>query len=96
MMQHVDTALIVGCYICLISMYVWVFKQVEEVKEMVHAHNESKLHVSSDDLVFRDVCQIQVKRFEERITEVKEDVSKVQTGMDKGFEDIKNLLKDKS
>ena len=66
---------------------------------MIHAHNDSDRHVKSEDLVFRDVCELQVKGFEEKIKsvkqdvkEVKQDVSEIKSGMDKGFSDIKNIL----
>jgi len=92
--QHVDTAMIIGCYLAIIGLYVYVFKCNKEVMLMLHRHeNESDKHVTSDDLVYKDVCQLQVKRFEERIQEVKNDVQEVKTDIRTGFSEIKQILK---
>ena len=95
MIQHVDAALIVGCYVSIIALYVWVFKAIQEIKDMVNKHaNSSEKHTSSHDLVFRDVCAVQVKRFEERIDEVKVDVCDLKSQINTGFHEVKALIKD--
>lgn len=99
--QHIDTAMIIGCYLAIIGLYVYVFKSNKEIMLMLHRHeNESNKHVKSEDLVYKDVCELQVKRFEERINEVKEDVSvvksdikDVKSDIKAGFNEMKQLLK---
>jgi len=92
--QHIDTAMIIGCYLAIIGLYIWVFKKLQEITNMQHRHEtEANKHVKSEDLVFRDVCQVQVKRFEERISEVKVELGEVKSDIRTGFHEIKELLK---
>lgn len=94
-MQHVDTALIVGCYIAVIYLYVWVFKNMEAMREMLHSHtNQTGQHVEGKDLVYRDVCAIQVKRFEEKLADVKSDLIDLKSSINSGFDDVKDALKE--
>lgn len=102
-MQHVDTALIVGCYIAIITLYVWTFKTVSGVVNMQHKHEtEANKHVKSEDLVYRDVCNLQTKHFQAQIDDVKVDMNEikirlkeVKTGMAQGFSEVKDLLRSK-
>jgi len=87
-MQHIDMALIVGCYIAIIYLYVWVFRALEGIKDMGNKHyQDAGKHVDSKDLVYRDVCSIQVKRFEEKLEDVKQSVNA-------GFSDLKEMIKE--
>jgi len=93
-MEHIDTALLVGCCLAILSHAIWTFKNIQEIRGMLFSHeNESERHIKSEDLVFRDVCSLQVKRFEEKIAEVKYDVQEVKTDIKNGFNDIKELIK---
>ena len=95
-MQHIDTALLVGCYIAIIALYVWVFRTIEEMKEMLYRHQaDACKHVESKDLVYRDVCAVQVKRFEENLEVVKDDVREVKDQIKIGFDEVKVLIKEK-
>ena len=88
MIKHIDAALIVGCYIAIIALYVWVFKTIQELRDMFHRHeNKSEKHTPSTDLVFKDVCELQVKRFEEKIDSMKEHLHT-------GFNEVKELIKE--
>ena len=87
-MQHIDMALITGCYIAIIYLYVWVFRALEGIKDMVNKHQQDAgKHVDSKDLVYRDVCSIQVKRFEEKLEDVKLSVNV-------GFSELKAMIKE--
>ena len=87
-MQHIDMALIAGCYIAIIYLYVWVFRALEGIKDMVNKHyQDAGKHVDSKDLVYRDVCSVQVKRFEEKLEDVKLSVNA-------GFSELKEMIKE--
>ena len=96
-MQYMDTALLVGCYIAIISHILWSIKTIEAVKQMIHQHeNRSGQHVDEKDLVRSEVCALQVKRFEEKIAEVKQDVTDVKQQIETGFNEVKQLIRSKS
>lgn len=76
-MEYISIAAIAGCYLAIIGMYVWVFRQIQEVKKMVHDHTQKAgAHIDSDKLVFKEVCDQKVLRFEEKIEDVKETMHK--------------------
>ena len=94
--QHVDTALLIGCYMAIISHMIWSFKAMQRLRDMLFMHeSHSEVHVKSNDLVFRDVCDQKVKNFAESIAEVKQDVKEVKQSIDKGFNDLRGLIQDK-
>ena len=102
-MEHADTGMIIGCYVAIIGCYiavigcyVWTFRLIQGQKDMLFKH-ETQLdtHQSSKDLMFKDVCDERVKRIEDKIKNVQSDVSEVKTGMDRGFSEIKALLRGK-
>jgi len=80
MSEHVDTALLILCLTALLSNYVWTFLQIQKVKEMIHEHtSKSGVHTDSKELVFKDVCSIQVKAVLDKISGVKEDVEEIKS-----------------
>jgi len=94
-------AAIAGNYIAVIGLYIYAFKSRQEIIDMVYKHEtESDKHVKSEALVYRDVCKLQVKRFEERIDEVKSEVQGLKSDIDgiksdisTGFSEVKTLIK---
>ena len=87
-MQHIDMVLIVGCYIAIISHVIWTFRALREMEgDMNKHHQDAGKHVDSKDLVYRDVCSIQVKRFEEKLEDVKQSVNV-------GFSELKEMIKE--
>jgi len=50
--------------------------------------------VDGKELVFRDVCTLEVKRFEEKLEDVKNDVGEVKRSINEGFKDIKEMIKE--
>ena len=88
MIPYIQVVMIIGCYLAIIALYVWVFKTTQELRDMFHKHNnESEKHTLSTDLVFKDVCELQVKRFEEKIDSVK-------ASLHTGFDEVKALIKE--
>lgn len=87
---------VVGCYLAIITMYVWVgrqlvlmFREISEVKDMLNRHkNESDKHTPSTDLVFKDVCDIQVRHFKETVDELKNTIKEE-------FTEVKSLIREK-
>ncbi len=98
--QHVDTAMIVGCYLAIIGLYIYTFKATQQVRDMVFKHRAEKdIHVNSKDVVYKDVCDERMGRIDDKIetiqsdiTEIKTDITEINTGLNKGFGDIKTLL----
>jgi len=87
-MTHVDAALIIGCYIAIVSHVIWTFRSLREIEaEMNKHHQDAGKHVDGKELVHRDVCSIQVKRFEEKLEDVKQSVNS-------GFSDLKEMIKE--
>lgn len=94
-MQHVDTYLIIGCYLAILSHVIWTFRSLREMEgEMNKHHQDAGKHVDSKDLVYRDVCSIQVKRFEEKLEDVKSDIGEVKTSITNGFGELKTMIKE--
>ena len=86
-------AAIAGNYIAVIGLYIYAFKSRQEIIDMVYKHeNESEKHIKGEDLVFKSVCQLQVKRFEEKIAEVKDEVTAVKSDIKIGFREVKDIL----
>jgi len=97
-MQYVDTAAIIGCYLAIIGMYVYVFKSKQEILEMVHKHEtEVDKHVKSEELVHKAVCDLQVKTFENTMNQLQSDIknvkSELKTDINNGFREVKDLIK---
>jgi len=87
--EYIGLAAIAGCYLAIIGLYVWVFRQIQEVKNEMNKHKQNhKVHISSDQLVFKDVCDEKVRRFEEKMDNLKET-------MENGFTDLKEFFKGK-
>lgn len=84
----------------LLGLYIWTFKQIEGIKQMLRDHEKKvNQHVDSKELVFRDVCELQVKQFHEQLRETKEDVKETKSDVKQlradvasGFGEIKVLL----
>ena len=94
-MQHIDTYLIVGCYLAIITHMIWTLRSLREIEaEMNRHHQDAGKHVDGKELVFRDVCTLQVKRFEEKLEDVKNDVCEVKISVNEGFKDIKDMIKE--
>jgi len=87
-MQHIDMVLIVGCYIAIISHVIWTFRALREMEGGMNKHHQDAgKHVDGKDLVYRDVCSVQVKRFEEKLEDVKQSVNV-------GFSELKEMIKE--
>lgn len=88
-MEYIGLAAIAGCYLAIIGLYVWVFRQIQEVKNEMNKHKQNhKAHTSSDQLVFKDVCDEKIRRFEEKMDNLK-------GTMENGFTDLKEFFKGK-
>ena len=60
---------------------------------MVYSHEaEVDKHVKCEELVFRDVCNLTVKRFDEKITSVQLEVKELKSDIKVGFREIKELI----
>ena len=80
MVQHLDTALLILCLTAILSNYVWTFCQIQRVKEMIQEHtSKSEVHTDSKELVFKDVCSVQVTAMLDKIGDVKEDVVEIKS-----------------
>ena len=87
-MDYIGSGLIIGCYLAIITHLIWTFRSLREIEaKMNEHHQDAGKHVDSKDLVYRDVCSIQVKRFEEKLEAVKESVNA-------GFKDLKDTIKE--
>lgn len=103
-MKYVDTALIAGCYIAIIGLYVWVFKTFSELKESMHEHEmQDDRHVKVDDLVRRGDCDGRFQVIQTEIAGVKTDLSRQDKKIDKmtdqiddGFSRVVEALKKQS
>ncbi len=93
-MEYVGTAAIVGCYLCVIGLYVWVFKTISELKDKMHEHlQKSSQHMDAGELVFKDVCDQKVRRFEDSINGVKEQLSEVKKTIGEEFKEVKDMIR---
>ena len=94
-MQHIDTYLIVGCYLAIITHLIWTYRTLREIEsEMNKHHQDAGKHIDGKELVFRDVCVLQVKRFEEKLADVKNDIGEVKQSINEGFKDVKDMIKE--
>ena len=94
--QHVDTALIVGCYLAIIGVYVWTFKTVQGIRDMQFKHESKKdIHSHRDEFMRADVCMERTARMDDKINSIQDSVAEIKDGMHQGFTEIKELLKDK-
>lgn len=92
-MDYIGMAAIIGCYVAIIALYVWVFKTIEGLKDKMNDHHQNaKMHQSSDDLVFKEVCEQKVARFMDTVKGVKEDIGEMKKDMKSGFENIVRLI----
>lgn len=87
-MEYIGIAAVVGCYLAIIGMYVWVFKQIQEVKKMITDHaQKSEIHTDEDKFVLKAACGPTVVRIEEKVKDIKET-------MKSEFKELKQLIKD--
>ena len=94
-MEHMDTVLIIGCYIAIVSHVIWTFRALRELeKDMNIHHQDAGKHIDGKELVFRDVCTLQVRRFEEKLADVKNDIGEVKQSVNAGFSDLKTMIKE--
>ena len=94
-MQHIDTVLIVGCYIAIVSHVIWTYRTLRELERDMNVHHQDAAkHIDGKELVFRDVCSLQVKRFEEKLADVKSDIGDVKQSINVGFGDLKAMIKE--
>ena len=95
--QHVDTAMIIGCYLAIIGLYIYTFKTTQQVRDMVFKHQaEKNVHVNSEDIVYKDVCDERLARIDERFENIQGDVSEIKTSIHNGFTEVKEMLKEKA
>ena len=75
-MEYLNVGAVIGCYLAIIGVYVWVFRQIQEVKnEMLKHTGEYAMHTDSGKLVFRDVCDQKVLRIEGKVDDLKNTVT---------------------
>ena len=56
---------IAGCYLAILCLYRWWSMEKTNMDKRMTAHEtNADSHVDSHDLVYRDVCEERVKRFE--------------------------------
>jgi hypothetical protein len=85
--EFIGLAAIAGCYLAIIAKYVWVFKQIQDVKkEMIEHTQKPDIHVSSERFVLEKVCDQKVLRIEGKVDNLKEIVTTE-------FQDIKEIIK---
>jgi len=95
--QHIDTALLILCLTAVAAQYIWSFRQVQEVKAMITRHvTQADVHRPSAQLVSKEVCEIQVKRVEETVEGVKEQIQEFKDTMRDEFKEIKQLIREKN
>jgi hypothetical protein len=74
--NYIGFAAIAGCYLAIIALYVWVFRQVQEMRNDMHKHVQNfDSHTSSDKLMFKDVCDEKVLRIESKVDNLKETIT---------------------
>ena len=96
MIQHVDTALLIMCLTAIGVQAIWTFRQIQEVKTMINEHAAiGDVHRSSAHLVSKEVCEIQVKRVEDTVETVKEQIGELKDSMRDEFKEIKQLIREK-
>lgn len=92
--NHIDTVMLVGCYIAILSHAVWTFKSIQGTRDMFFKHEaKGSIHQDSKELMFKDVCDERTKRMEQSIANVQSEVVEVKEGMQQGFSEIKELIK---
>jgi hypothetical protein len=94
--QHIDTALLLLCLTAVSAQYIWSFRQIQEVKAMINNHvSTADVHRSSAQLVSKEVCDVQVKRVEDSVEGVKEQIGELKESMRDEFKEIKSLIREK-
>ena len=77
-MDYIGLAAVVGCYLAIIGMYVWVFRQIQEVKNSLIDHaQQRRCHPDATDLVSSKLCDERVKRIEGKVDDLKENLREV-------------------
>ena len=93
-MEYIDTTLLALYLSGLLGLYLYCTKIVSGLREMLYRHQaDAEKHVSSNDLVYRDVCEERVKRLEEQIAAVDKKVEGISTTVVDGFREMKALLR---
>jgi len=94
--KHIDTVMIIGCYMAIIAHMVWTFKSLQTLRDKLFKHEtENEIHTPSSNFICRDVCEERVKHFAEKIDDVKSDLVEVKASVDKGFDSLRTLIESK-
>ena len=88
--------LVVGSYIAVIALYVWVFKQMDEMKRTFHSHELlDGRHTPVQDLVRKGDCdgrfallQVELSTQKEDIAETRKSVEQINQRLDHGFDRV--------
>lgn len=76
--------LIIGSYIAVIALYVWVFKQVDEMKRSFHSHEMlDGRHTPVVELVRKGDCDGRFTLIQTELAVQKEDISETRKAIDR-------------
>ena len=94
--KFLDTAAIIGCYLAIIAHYVWTFKTVSRMREMLYSHENNKsIHGDKENFVRKDVNDATIKRIDDNLGRIDSRMEKVEGKLDKGFADVMSLIRGK-
>jgi hypothetical protein len=94
-LEFVNLTAIVGCYLAVIGMYVWVFRTISDVRKEMQQHMSlSDQHASARDLMSRGECSQTVKRIEEAANMGKESFIDFKKYIGEEFKEIKEMIKE--
>ncbi len=92
----IDTVAIIGCYLAIIAHYVWTFKTISGVREMLYSHgNDKSIHGDKDNFVRKDVNDANIKRIDGNIADLKKSLESLDSKLDKGFADVMSSIRDR-
>ena len=94
--EHIDTAMIIGCYIAVGGHIVWSFKSIMSMRDMLFMHeNKSEIHPHTKDIMFKDVCDERMARIDDKIITIQSDISDIKVSLNKGFDKLTKLIESK-
>ena len=78
-MQYVDTALLILCLSGLLGLRVWVYGQLQDIRDKMAQHeNKNDLHVPEDALVKKEICAMQIRLITQTVKVVADSVTKLE------------------
>jgi hypothetical protein len=94
-LEFLNLSAVVGCYLAIIGMYVWVFRSISELRKEMQQHMSlSDQHASVRDLMSRGECSQTVKRIEEAAKMGKESFADFKKYIGEEFKEMKEMIKE--